>query len=73
MQRIVRVVWTPEQYLEKGLEGTMGRPAECHNCAKGQSLEAHGYYRRWVSAMEQVGRLVQIRVRRFFVASANAP
>ena len=73
MQRIVKVSWRPEQYVGRGLERTIGRPAECANCGKRGVLEAHGYYRRWVSAIEEVGRLVRIRVRRFFVAGANAP
>ena len=74
MQRIVKLKWSPEQYAEKGLERTIGRPAECPNCAKSQGLlEAHGYYGRWVSALGEVGRLVWIRVRRFFATVAGAP
>lgn len=73
MQRIVKLSWNPEQYAEKGLERTIGRPAECPNCAKSQGLEAHGYYERWVSALGEVGRIVRIRVRRFFATAASAP
>jgi hypothetical protein len=73
MQRIVKLSWRPEQYVEKGLERTIGRPAECTNCGQNGSLEAHGYYERWVSAMGEVGKLVRIRVRRFFAAAASAP
>lgn len=73
MQRIVKLVWSVEQYVQKGLERTIGRPAQCPNCAKTQSLEAHGYYRRWVSGMAEVGRVVRIRVRRFFVRAAVGP
>jgi hypothetical protein len=73
MQRIVKLSWEPEQYVEKGLERTIGRPAECANCGKGGALEAHGYYERWVSAMSEVGKLVRIRVRRFFATPASAP
>jgi hypothetical protein len=73
MQRIVKLSWSPEQYVEKGLERTISRPAHCANCGKSRVLEAHGYYRRWVSEAGEVGRLIQIRVRRFFVAGANAP
>jgi hypothetical protein len=73
MQRIVKLWWSPEQYAEKGLERAIGRPAGCPNCAKERTLEAHGYYWRWVSAMGEAGRLVRIRVRRFFVAGASAP
>lgn len=73
MQRIVKLWWSPEQYAEKGLERTISRPAECPNCAKSQRLEAHGYYGRWVSAMDEVGSLVRIRVRRFFVRAAGGP
>ena len=74
MQRIVKLRWSPEQYAEKGLERTIGRPAECPNCAKSPGLlEAHGYYGRWVSALGEVGKLVWIRVRRFFATAASAP
>ena len=73
MQRIVKLSWGPEQYVEKGLERTIGRPAQCANCGKSGVLEAHGYYRRWVNVIGEAGRLIQIRVRRFFVAGANAP
>jgi hypothetical protein len=55
MQRIVKLVWSAEQYAQKGLERTIGRPAHCPNCARTQGFEAHGYYRRWVSGMEEVG------------------
>jgi hypothetical protein len=73
MQRIVKLSWGPEEYFEKGLERTIGRPVQCANCGKSGFLEAHGYYRRWVNAVREVGRLVRIRVRRFFVAGADAP
>src|SRR5689334_1532562 len=73
MQRVIKLSWGPEQYAEMGLERTVGRPALCPNCERSGTLEAHGYYCRWVSVLQQVGRLVQIRVRRFFVATASAP
>lgn len=73
MQRIVKVDWSPEEYAERELERTMGRPEECPNCGQCQSLEAHGYYQRWVSAISKAGRVVQIRVRRFFAAAAGGP
>jgi hypothetical protein len=73
MQRIVKLSWSPEQYVSKGLERTIGRPVQCANCGKSGVLEAHGYYRRWVSAIAEVGSVIRIRVRRFFVAAANAP
>jgi hypothetical protein len=73
MQRMVKLEWSPEQYAARGLERTIGRPAQCPNCAKGLMLEAHGYYWRWVSVMGQAGGAIRIRVRRFFVAFAGAP
>ena len=73
MQRIVKLAWSVEQYAQKGLERTIGRPGQCPNCARTQGLEAHGYYRRWVSGMEQVSKVVRIRVRRFFVRAAAGP
>jgi hypothetical protein len=73
MQQLIKLSCRPEQYAEKGLEQTVGRPALCPNCQRGGALEAHGYYGRWVSALEQAGRVVRVRVRRFFVAVANGP
>jgi hypothetical protein len=73
MQRIVKVDWSPEEYAAKELERTMGQPEECPHCGRGQSLEAHGYYWRWVSAIVKASRVVRIRVRRFFVAAASGP
>lgn len=66
MQQVITLLSSPEQYAEKGLERTVSRPAMCPYCTNGAALEAHGYYQRWVSAFEPVGRLVRIRVRRFF-------
>ena len=71
MQRIVGTEWTAEEYAQGGLERSIGRPGSCPRCAKVQSLEAHGYYQRWVSGEE--ARLVRIRVRRFFAAVVNGP
>jgi hypothetical protein len=74
MQRIVSLNWSAEQYAEKGLERTIARPVECPNClAKKPSLEAHGYYERWISGMEKASRAVRIRVRRFFAGVAGGP
>jgi hypothetical protein len=66
MQQVITLLSSPEQYAEKGLERTVSRPAMCPYCGNWAALEAHGYYQRWVSAFEAVGRLVRIRVRRFF-------
>jgi hypothetical protein len=65
--------WNAQQYAEAGLEGTIRRPAECPNCRKSLTLEAHGFYSRWVSAIRSSGGAVRIRVRRFFAALAGAP
>ena len=73
MQQLIKLSCSPEQYAEMGREHTVSRPALCPNCERGGTLEAHGYYCRWVSALKQAGRVVQIRVRRFFVAIAGAP
>lgn len=72
MQRIVQLKWSPKEYAEGGLERTMGRPAECPNCRKSLTLEAHGYYWRWVSLIGVTSGAIQIRIRRFFVAVAGA-
>lgn len=66
MQQVITLLSSPEQYAEKGLGRTVSRPAVCPYCTSGAALEAHGYYQRWVSAFEPVGRLVRIRVRRSF-------
>jgi hypothetical protein len=73
MQRIVKLSWSPEQYVAKGLERTIGRPVQCANCGKNGGLEAHGYYQRWVSAIAEVGRVIRIRVRSDYRTRCAAP
>ena len=73
MQRIVQLSWSPEQYAERGLERTIAKPEQCPNCKKSLTLEAHGYYQRWVSVAGRAAGVVLIEVRRFFVAFAGAP
>ena len=72
MQRIVGMRWTAEEYARSGLERGIGRPESCPGCAKVRSLEAHGYYQRWVVG-DEGARLIRIRVRRFFAAVVNGP
>jgi hypothetical protein len=57
MQQLITLSCSPEQYAEQGLEETVGRPALCPNRQRGGTLEAHAYYGRWVSALQQAGRL----------------
>ena len=74
MQRIVQLKWSPKEYGEGGLERTIGRPVECPNCQKSLMLEAHGITcitcAGLASAARRIGGVIQIRIRRFFVAVA---
>jgi hypothetical protein len=69
MQIIVTVKADAASYAAEQLQGEIRAPESCPNCAQAQSLEAHGYYRRWVSNGR--GQPVQIAVRRFFVGIAG--
>ena len=40
MQQLIKLSCSPEQYAEKGLEHTVGRPALCPNCQRGGRLSA---------------------------------
>jgi ribosomal protein S27AE len=43
-------------------------PENCPRCGQARSMEAHGYYQRWVS--DATGEPARICVRRFFVGIA---
>jgi hypothetical protein len=73
MQRIIEVKWSPQEYASGRLEEQMPKPERCPNCDRNRSLEAHGYYWRWVNSVENAEKLLRIGVRRFFVAHAGAP
>ena len=49
MQIIVEVEVEAGVYASEQYQSRISAPSECPNCGVGQSLEAHGYYWRWVS------------------------
>jgi hypothetical protein len=58
-------IYTSEQYQSR-----INAPSVCPNCGMAQSLEAHGYYWRWVSEA-LLGKVLRMAVRRFFVGAAR--
>ena len=58
-------IYAGEQYQSK-----IKAPSVCPDCGIAQSLEAHGYYWRWVSEALW-GKALRIAVRRFFVGAAQ--
>ena len=70
VQVIVEVEVEAGTYASEQYQSRISAPGECPNCGIAQSLEAHGYYWRWIS--ETVwGKVLQIAVRRFFVGAAQ--
>ena len=64
MQVIVEVEVEAGAYVSEQYQSRITAPSACPNCGIGQSLEAHGYYWRWVT--EAVwGELIRVAVRRF--------
>lgn len=70
MQIIVEVGIAIGVYLSEQYQSRIRAPSVCPNCGSRQSLEAHGYYWRWVTET-RLGEAVQIAVRRFFVDAAR--
>ena len=70
VQVIVEVEVEAGTYVSEQFQGRINAPSECPNCGIAQSLEAHGYYWRWVSET-LLGRILRIAVRRFFVGAAQ--
>ena len=70
VQVIVEVEVEAGTYASEQYQSRINAPGECPNCGIAQSLEAHGYYWRWVS--ETVwGKVLQIAIRRFLVGAAQ--
>ena len=70
VQVIVEVEVEAGTYAREQYQSRIKAPSVCPDCGIGQSLEAHGYYWRWVS--ETVwGKVLRIAVRRFFVGAAQ--
>lgn len=63
LQIIVRVTWTPENYLVAQKHRSMSRPTRCPNCSAANALEALGYYERWLSGTN--GKDMRLVIRRF--------
>lgn len=70
VQIIVEVEVEAGVYASEQHQSRINAPSECPNCGVGQSLEAHGYYWRWVSEA-LCGKVVRMAVRRFFVDAAQ--
>ena len=70
MQVIVEVEVEAGAYASEQYQSRINAPCECPNCGIAQSLEAHGYYWRWVTAAP-CGRVLRMAVRRFFVGAAQ--
>ena len=70
VQVIVEVEVEAGTYVSEQFQSRINAPRECPNCGIAQSLEAHGYYWRWVSEALW-GRVLRIAVRRFFVGAAQ--
>jgi len=62
VQIILRVKWTPEQYVAEQCQHRMKRPDFCPHCQQ-RALRALGYYKRWLSGLTQ--EPLRISVRRF--------
>jgi len=63
LQIVVRVTWTPEDYLVAQKHSSMARPSSCPHCSVNGSLAALGYYERWLSGTHRED--LRISVRRF--------
>jgi hypothetical protein len=70
VQVIVEVEVEAGTYASEQYQCRIKAPSVCPDCGIGQSLEAHGYYWRWVSETV-LGKVLQIAVRRFFVGAAQ--
>ena len=66
---IIEMNMDAARYAVERCQGSVPAPEICPDCRKAQSLEAHGYYWRWVS--DGRGEPVRIAVRRFFAGSAR--
>jgi hypothetical protein len=68
VQIIVEVEVEAGAYASEQYQSRVSAPGVCPNCGIARSLEAHGYYWRWVT--EAVcGRVLRIAVRRFLPAA----
>jgi hypothetical protein len=70
VQIIVEVEVEAGVYVSEQYQSRINAPSMCPNCGIAQSLEAHGYYWRWVSEA-LLGKVLRMAVRRFFVGAAQ--
>jgi hypothetical protein len=70
VQIIVELKVEAGVYVSEQYQSRISAPSVCPNCGIAQSLEAHGYYWRWVSEALW-GRVLRMAVRRFFVDAAQ--
>jgi hypothetical protein len=70
VQVIVEVEVEAGAYASEQYQSRVNAPRVCPNCGIAQSLEAHGYYWRWVTET-LCGRVLRMAVRRFFVGAAQ--
>ena len=70
MQIIVEVEVEAGIYASEQYQSRIKAPSACPDCGIAQSLEAHGYYWRWVSEA-LLGKVLRMAVRRFFVGAAQ--
>jgi hypothetical protein len=63
MQTIFKTSLTPEQYAEQDYQKQVQPPLQCPNCEHAHTLEALGYYARFVTQV--VAAVLEIWVRRF--------
>jgi hypothetical protein len=64
VQVIVEVEVEAGTYASEQYQSRINAPEVCPNCGIAQSLEAHGYYWRWVTEVP-CGRVLRMAVRRF--------
>ncbi len=63
MQKIVRVKFSVETYVQEQRHRQMRPPSRCPNCGRFHSLWAHAYYQRYTT--DSVGKPIAFWVRRF--------
>ena len=70
MQVIVEVAIEVAAYAKEQFHRRIRAPSVCPNCGRGQTLQAHGYYWRWVTEALR-GQALRIAIRRFFVEAVR--
>jgi ribosomal protein S27AE len=70
VQVIIKVEVEAATYVSEEYQSRIRAPEVCPNCGTAGSLEAHGYYWRWVTEAF-FGKLLLMAVRRFFACAAQ--